>query len=542
MEWKRLFESHILERGYDYYADRAVCDFEVSENNIIAQVSGYDLYDVEIEIENDEITDMHCTCPYAEGGSNCKHMAAVLYKYENYDKESTSYESIDNIVNSADEGVVRAFLTDILKNSNRLFLKFKNMISTEVSREDVKKLKNEINCIIDSYSDRHGFIDYRSAWDFSCDILDIIINDNINMFVDKGYLEESFDLVIYILKLVGNIDIDDSDGGIGMILSKCCDIIRHIISKSDICMKEKVYLALIEYTKENYTDFFDDSIEDILIYEFEEEEFIIRNLDFTDKMLREFEININEWSNYYSARAWFNKHIRLMEMKNISVGERIDYCIKHWKLPDAREFCINEYCKRKEYDKAIEILNESIKIDAAYPGLVSDYKYRLKDIYKTIGDTKKYVSFLWELIFYGRDFNLYNELKKQYSNEEWLEKREVLFNGLKNKPIVAEFYKEEKLYDRLLSYVIGSSGLYELDKYKSVLIKLYPSEVLKKYKYELEKMAERVADRNHYKEWVLILRDMKKIEGGKEVVNDIVDRWKAIYKKRRAMMEELNKL
>lgn len=52
-------------------------------------------------------------------------------------------------------------------------MKFKNMISMEVSKEDVKNLKNKINCIVESYSDRHGFIDYRSAWDFSCDILDI---------------------------------------------------------------------------------------------------------------------------------------------------------------------------------------------------------------------------------------------------------------------------------------------------------------------------------------------------------------------------------
>lgn len=104
---------------------------------------------------------------------------------------------------------------------------------------------------------------------------------------------ESFDLVMYILKLVDNIDIDDSDGGMGMILNECCDIIRHIISQSDICMKEEVYLALREYTKENSADFYEDSIEDILIYEFDEEEFIIKNLEFTDEKLREFEKNNN---------------------------------------------------------------------------------------------------------------------------------------------------------------------------------------------------------------------------------------------------------
>lgn len=36
----------------------------------------------EIEIEEDRVYDMHCSCPYAEEGNYCKHMAAVLYKIE----------------------------------------------------------------------------------------------------------------------------------------------------------------------------------------------------------------------------------------------------------------------------------------------------------------------------------------------------------------------------------------------------------------------------------------------------------------------------
>lgn len=117
MEWKGLFKSHILERGFGYYIEGSVVDIDISENNIRAQVSGSDLYDVEIEMENDEIIDMHCNCPYANDGKKCKHMAAVLFEYEEFDDNNDSSKSIEDMVNNADESVVRAFLTDILEDN-----------------------------------------------------------------------------------------------------------------------------------------------------------------------------------------------------------------------------------------------------------------------------------------------------------------------------------------------------------------------------------------------------------------------------------------
>ena len=117
-----------------------------------------------------------------------------------------------------------------------------------------------------------------------------------------------------------------------------------------------------------------------------------------------------------------------------------------------------------------------------------------------------------------------------------------MYSKLKNKPIIAEFYNEEKLYDRLLAYAIASRGLYEVNKYIKILSKLYPDKIPEKYRYELEKMAENVADRQTYQGWVYILRQMKKIKGGNEIVESILEGWKAKYKRRRAMMDELDGL
>ncbi len=89
MEWEHLFQCCMLERGLDYYLDDRVSDLHISDKKIEAVVEGSEDYRVKILIDDDEITDMSCSCPYASDGAPCKHMAAVLYEYlEKYTKES----------------------------------------------------------------------------------------------------------------------------------------------------------------------------------------------------------------------------------------------------------------------------------------------------------------------------------------------------------------------------------------------------------------------------------------------------------------------
>ena len=60
MKWEKLFATHILERGYDYYIDDAVENIDISEDCIRADVVGSEDYEVEISINNGEVADMYC--------------------------------------------------------------------------------------------------------------------------------------------------------------------------------------------------------------------------------------------------------------------------------------------------------------------------------------------------------------------------------------------------------------------------------------------------------------------------------------------------
>ena len=74
MEWEHLFQRHILERGFDYFLDDRVSDFNYSDKTIKAVVEGSDDYRVKILLNDGDIYDMSCSCPYASDGTPCKHM------------------------------------------------------------------------------------------------------------------------------------------------------------------------------------------------------------------------------------------------------------------------------------------------------------------------------------------------------------------------------------------------------------------------------------------------------------------------------------
>lgn len=92
MEWYNLFKSHILDRGAVYHQDGYVSVFNMTEQGIEAEVEGTENYHVNIELDGETVINMSCDCPYAEDGKNCKHMAAVLFRFE----EELYYEDIAN--------------------------------------------------------------------------------------------------------------------------------------------------------------------------------------------------------------------------------------------------------------------------------------------------------------------------------------------------------------------------------------------------------------------------------------------------------------
>ena len=566
MNWKKLFAIHILERGYDYYCDDAVENMEISDDIIRADVIGSEDYEVEISLSNGEVTDMYCSCPYALDGRNCKHMAAVLYEWSENEAEEMKEEekkintdlfqpaytvnshkkkltAVEELVRCANEEDVRSFLAAVLAEDEKLLLRFHNIINKQVTREDINNYIRQVDIIADRYLGRNRFISYYEADGFISE-LEEIIDEDVRRMIDNGDYLSAFEVMNYIFVLIGDVDMDDSDGGTGMLADRIYQLWLELLVKVSLEEKRKMFDWFTSHLDGSVIDYLEEYIEQIIMGEFEEKEYEQAKLDFIEDMIARSERKDSDWSRDYGVGKWAVRYLEMLQEKKASDEQIKEVCKRYWKSSSVRRYYVDICMKKKEYDHVLQILDECILLDKQYRGLISEYSEKKKEIYLLQGNRSAYIEQLWKLVLEHEPGNLelYRELKKQYTADEWLVKREEIFGKLPAYAHVERLYKEEKLYDRLLVYVLNSPGLYALQEYEKVLKKEYPEQILNKYKDEVSKMAVHTSDRKNYAHLVSLLRKMQQMKGGSKLVEQIVAEWKIKYKNRPAMMDELRKL
>lgn len=564
MKWEKLFATHILDRGYDYFCDNSVENMEVSGDLIRASVLGTEEYEVEISITNDEITNMYCSCPYAEDGSHCKHMAAVLYEWSsdkqdkiiNQEEKTELFgsantqeaykkkrDAVNKLLEDADRDMLAAFLSDILMDNEKLLVRFHNIVNGEATKEDVKRYEKQVDAVVNRYLGREGFINYYEADNFISE-LEEFIDEDVRRMIDDADYQCAFELMNYIFITIGDVDMDDSDGGTGMLANRIYQLWIELLSKVTAQDKEKMFVWFTSHLDGSVIDYLEEYIEQIIIEEFKEKEYRQDKLTFIEQMIEKSNEKESGWSRSYGVGKWALRYLDFLSEDTESEQKCLDFCEKYWSNSSVRRYYIDFCMGKKDYERAVEVLDESILLDKDYSGLVSEYSEKKKEIYLLQGNKEAYVNQLWKLVLEHEagNLDLYKELKKQYTTEEWIIQREDIFKRLPKYAHIEQLYKEEKLYDRLLDFVLQSNGLYALQEYESILKKDYPEQLLIKYETEVNKMAVYTSNRNNYKQLVLLLRRMKKIKGGSKIVEGICEQWMMKYRNRRAMMDELSKL
>ena len=133
-----------------------------------------------------------------------------------------------------------------------------------------------------------------------------------------------------------------------------------------------------------------------------------------------------------------------------------------------------------------------------------------------------------------------DELKELCTHDEWLSIRENLIKNMGNRFDKNYYYDKENMYDELLDSVMGSNGIYDIARYGVKLGLKCPEVILKKYADEVKKMVVFAGTRSLYEDVARHLRKMQKIDGGDEVVANIMKEFREKYKNRPAMMDELS--
>ena len=553
--WKDLFREHILERGEMYYYDGAVHDLEKTEHGYHAVVEGTEHYEVDIEMEDGQVCEMYCTCPYADAGNNCKHMAAVLYEIEEQEEAGSltegtgsdqAEEELEGIIEKIPETELRSFVKQLAGQGDEIRNTLMTRYAVRIDEKQMCRLKQGVDQIVWECGDRSGFIDYRNAWDFTRE-MDNYLEDKANALMERNCWRQAFELTNYVFKTIGNVDIDDSDGGTSQVADTCYDKWKEILENCTEEVRDEMFTWFTSHLSCDYVvDYMEEYMEDFLTHEFQSREMLEKKLKYLDEMI-ERRTDTTDCGNTWSVRYGYESNIlrRLEIMKQLGYPEEEirEYRRKHWRFSAVRGLEIQEDIERGELDEAVRILKESKELDKGYPGLVARYSEQLISIFETQADEKACKEELQYYVFECPQHDLAHiqKLKEVCTEQEWERYREQILQSRNSCSILYPFMEAEGMYERMLECMQKEPFIFNVDKYENVLKKKYPEQMRNVYISYVRKQAERTGDRKRYRELMQYLKKIRLYPGGKEKAAELAENWRALYCRRSAMMDELQK-
>lgn len=554
--WKELFMSHILERGLNYYEDGAVVSLEQTESGYNAIVEGTEDYQVEIEIRDGRVQDMFCDCPYAEDGNYCKHMAAVLYEIEEGKTKSghatewqvkikESRQELATVVNTIPEEDVKRFLIELAEEDDSLRNRILIAYSEDIGEHQMLRLKKEVDEFAYRYSDRRGFIDYYHASDY-IDALNGFMCEKVQPLIDKHCYSQAFDLINYVFYSIGNQDVDDSDGGTVWVANTCYEFWQQILEKCEEKDRQQIFQWFLQHQEGYVIDYLQEYIKDFLMNEFHDPNLLEQKLKMLDASIARAEGKTDcgkDYSAHYGYEDNILKRLQIMKELGSSEQEINEYRKRYRQFSTIRCLEVQDYLEQRKYEDAIKVLLESKELDKDYAGLVSQYSRQLVDIYRETGQKADYRKELEYQIFtcVQSDLTYVEMFKRLCSEEEWIRYREKILESKTAWSIKYKLMEREGLYECLLKEIINSGYVYTLDQYEKVLKKRFPEEVRDAYIAYVQRNAEWVSDRKHYKELVQYLKKIKGYPDGEKCTRKVAEEWRSLYRRRTAMMDELQK-
>ncbi len=555
-DFENYIDSAIVKRGLAYYNDDCVSDLDDSRNGTYtANVFGSEEYEVSVSIKDSNITEHYCDCPY-EYGDFCKHEVALLFylrdefftlkvedlsKKETIPKNKSKAVKIEEIIKKVSFEDLKNFIVEESKHNDNLKVAFVSRFLVNTGNDSKESYVSQLKNLFKSYSGRYSFIDYSAMRKLAKPLNDFIAT--IEKHMESGNIQTaiymSFAMMEVGIKQIG--ETDDSNGELGACIAETISIMYQIsVLDNHEDLKKQLWDFCLEKFDGNEFSGWDWHFEMLRIAEK-----LAKNLKEYDVILKKLEKG--KFSEYWKTQAEDLKYKILLKIDKQKAHE---FLYENIGNSDLREKAIDLEIRKFNYDNAINLCYDGIKYDEKErPGLVSIWYQLLLKIAKLTDDKPKIIEYSrWLFIKnFRRDEDYYQILKETVPKENWSIFVEVLIKEIKQDDryrsgeLIAQIYVKEKYWDKLMLYIKENPSVYKLEEYEKYLLDDYAFEISDLYCKAISKMLERASDRSRYQEACKYLKKIKKL-GFKEKADQLVSFFQTTYPKRRALMEELEKV
>lgn len=548
----------ILERGYDYYLEgRVRRGKEVEDNFYEFEVEGIEIYDVKVELDEEErIVHSECNCPY-DYGPVCKHEIACYYTIETMlEDEISEFENnilpFKNKVNIYDdcemkdvlEGLSREELIDLvlelIEGNERLLEGLFLNNYEEMSEEILINLEEAIDSIMYEYPEEKGYMEDFEMKKISEEILEIIYTipyDDIE-FALKAYL-------LILDKLINMLDsVEDSQNHIGGVLDSLLKEIEgfllHCLSLEKN-IQEDIFNKLIEESEKKSGG------------EIDLKELIILSMasnftgyeDFREILERKINKLIEESKedefNYFELEL---KEILLNIIYNFGTEDEMEnFLLENIDESHFKKFLLDIYEEKENYKEIIDLTKKFEKEDREDRDLLIAWQNIRYKAYKNISAVNEQKE-LGKKLLLKNELGYYLELKELYKDDFPKVYKELILELKKDKyyqfnRVYRYLIEEEKDLKEMLELLEKSPR--DIENYIEYFKEEDREEIIKIYKQAILLNGEYSDGRSDYKELArMIVRYGKK--AGKESRIEVIDILLEKYPRKKALKDELNKV
>ena len=297
---------------------------------------------------------------------------------EDPDDYKDKMQAVYNLINTIDPSVIKSFMISVLTESEVFLNRFYNAVHKDVTEETITFCKKQVDDITARYLKNHNLISRKETSIYISELDDLLLQEIWPVF-DSGHYLKSFELVNHIFITIGSVNMDDADNSRKILLTDIYRMWTELLIKGNPEEKQKMFQWFISTISDSVSEWFDPYLEKIIFENFNEKEYLQPKLTFTGKMIRKSEIKETNTERKRSAQKWILRYLLISyELANNRPADKLFE--EYWESPYVRNHFINDCIRNGEYDKALQVLDESLSLDKEFPELTAEYSERKKEI------------------------------------------------------------------------------------------------------------------------------------------------------------------
>lgn len=549
-DFENEISAVIFRRGEDYYENGLVEDLEeVAPGRWNAVVEGTTDYETEVCIKNGEIVSWDCDCPY--DGYMCKHVVAVLLAvrdegtgFSDYEEVRTEQEQLSQD-DAAVSGDLMARISLLTEKQLREFVG-KYAQKDAVFKEELLKhvMSRQLSGTTETYR--------REVRKYICyaDIYGIL--DKGILLLEAGRIEEAVAIALQTFESFADEyeydDYADNDNIDSEVCERAGDLIRRIVNDSRTAseLKRSIVVELDSLSGKDVYAQFDMFDMDGLVMD------VSQSIFSKEDILAMIDIHLRTEPEYRLA-DWVQRKVHVLAGMG-RTDEAADVVDRYLYLPEIRREEVDKAVGVGNYERALAMLDEGIDLAEknGHYGTRNSWRERKREVFEAQGRVDDVVEITREMFLDSPKMEDYRRLRSLIKAEKWPEYLDSLIDRARlvdysyyTSCSRAEIFREEKEYDRLLALIAKlrpEDRLHALMTYSSVLQAGYSAQLLDMFTPLIKDYAERNVNVKAYPYVVQVLRQMRKLNGGEEVVSELVSLFRSKYARRSRMMQELDRL